>query len=132
MYFYQQHIIKYGYAEQYEYTMLLILLVANTDRTVHILWLRIKLLCITAYSIWMPNTNHFQKPGYMSEFKENFWVYINSQQLTYVSLEKEFLSLVGTNFMYYKLHMKFVIMDINVFKIHISTVSPLREREDRK
>jgi len=132
MYFYQQHIIKYGYAEQYEYTMLLILLVANTDRTVHILWLRIKLLCITAYSICMPNTNHFQKPGHTSEFKENFWEYINSEQLTYVSLEKEFLSLVGTDFMYYKLHVKFVIMDINVFKIHISTVSPLREREDRK
>jgi len=70
----------------------------------------------------MPNTNHFQKPGHMSEFKEHFWVYINSQQLTYVSLVKEFLSLVGKDIMYYKLCVKFVLMDINVFKIHISTV----------
>jgi hypothetical protein len=33
--------------------------------------------------------------------------------------------------MYYKLHVKFVLVDINVFKIHSSTVNFLREREER-
>jgi len=43
---------------------------------------------------------------------------------------KEFLSLVGTDFIYYELHVKFVFMDIHVFKIHVCTVNPLQKRKE--